>query len=282
MKVTNLSGLPAPLVDAVTNDPYTKGDSDFSVTELLSPPRISVLRKKHEEEIVEDASDRIWSLMGQVVHGILERADVGGVSERRLSIKVGTTIVSGQVDRYLDGLLQDYKVTTIWKFKNNQVPREFEEQLNCYAEILRQNGYPVNKLEIVGILRDFSKMEAKRYPDSPQKQVLVLNVPLWHEDKAKAFLKGRVKAHLDARNALPECTEHERWTKPTVYAVMKAGRKTAVKLHDTLQFAQNHAASEPGLSVTTRQGESIRCGNYCSVSQFCTQYQNNLKQELAS
>ena len=30
MKITNELGLPEPLVDAVKNDGYTKGDADFS------------------------------------------------------------------------------------------------------------------------------------------------------------------------------------------------------------------------------------------------------------
>ena len=37
MKITNELGLPEPLVDAVRNDGYTKGNADFSVTGLISP-----------------------------------------------------------------------------------------------------------------------------------------------------------------------------------------------------------------------------------------------------
>jgi len=61
MKLTNNLRLPDPMVRAVGNDSYTKGDADISVTELLTPPQLRALRIKHHDEIVEDVSDRIWS-----------------------------------------------------------------------------------------------------------------------------------------------------------------------------------------------------------------------------
>jgi hypothetical protein len=70
--LTNRLGLPQAVVDAVANDPYTRGDSDISVTQLIQPPYQRKLRQ--EVEIVEDASDKIWSMVGQIGHGILERA----------------------------------------------------------------------------------------------------------------------------------------------------------------------------------------------------------------
>ena len=283
MKLTNEMNLPQPLVSAVENDPYTNGGADISVTALLNPPRQKVLERIHSDEITEDASDRIWSLMGQVVHGILERANTESVAERRLYTEVLGWKVSGGMDAYYEhGLVQDYKVTTAYKFKNNSVPEQFEQQLNLYAHILRSNGHKVTKLEVVGILRDWSVMEAKRDPNFPKKQVVVLEVPLWPEEKARAFLYGRVKLHQEALRVLPLCSDEDRWGKPRVYAVMKPGRKTAVKLHDSEQFAKNHAASEEGLYVVERPQSFIRCENYCRVANFCSQYKETLTKSNAS
>src|SRR6185312_4199648 len=181
MKLTNNLSLPKPIVDAVRNDSYDspKDAKSISVTTLLKPARIVALERKHADEIEEDVSDRIFSLCGQVVHGILERADKTGIAERRLSIEVEGWKVSGQMDRYLDGLLQDYKFVTAYKFKDAGVPEEYEQQLNVYAEILRQNGHTVTRMQIVGILRDWSKMEARRDPAYPQTQIVIRDVPLW-------------------------------------------------------------------------------------------------------
>jgi hypothetical protein len=237
------------------------------------------LEKQHAEQLEEDASERIWSLMGQVVHGILERANRTGVAERRLTIQVEGWTVSGAMDRYIDGTLQDYKTVTAYKFKDGGVPIEYEQQLNIYSEILRQHGQPVHRAEIVGILRDWSKLEAKRDANYPQSQVIVREVPLWPRAKAQAFIRERVILHQQARISLPRCTPEERWERPTKYAVMKAGAVRAVKLHDNEQDALEHATQNKSYSVEVRPGETIRCDNYCSVSKFCSQYQEEQKHE---
>lgn len=282
MKLSNSQNLPQPLYDAVKNDPYSNGGADISVTSLLKPPRQRALEIKHSDQITEDAADRIWSLMGQIVHGILERASVDPVAERRLTVKCLGWTVSGGMDAYYDhGLVQDYKVVTSYRFKGPAVHPEYEQQLNLYAHILRENGFKVSKLEIVGILRDWSTLEAKRDPNYPQKQVVIKPVPLWEPEKAKAFLEARVKAHQDALKAPPACSDDERWSRSKVWAVMKPGRKTAVKLHDSVNFAFNHISTpeaiKEGLYIIERPVERIRCQSYCRVAQFCTQYQEELK-----
>ncbi len=52
---------------ALSHDGYTPGAKpfDISVTSLIGPPKIFQLRKRHSEEITEDASDRVWTLLGQ-------------------------------------------------------------------------------------------------------------------------------------------------------------------------------------------------------------------------
>lgn len=278
MKLTNHLNLPQPIVDAVANDSYDgpRDANSISVTTLLKPVRIVALERKHAHELEEDASDRIFSLCGQVVHGILERADKTGIAERRLSIEVEGWKVSGQMDRYLDGLLQDYKFVTSYKFKDAGVPEEYEQQLNVYAEILRLNGHPVTKMQIVGILRDWSKMEARRDPAYPQTHIVVRDVPLWAPEKRYQFIRERVILHKKAQASLPNCSDSDVWAKPNIWAVMKRGKERAVKLYGSEAEARTHAGEDASLSVEFRPGQRVRCENYCAVSQFCTQYQQTL------
>ena len=56
----------------------------LSVTRLIGPPQIRILERLHQDELTEDASDRIWALVGQIGHGILERAETSAITERRL------------------------------------------------------------------------------------------------------------------------------------------------------------------------------------------------------
>ena len=87
MKYTNLSNLPKAIERAVENDPY-ESNADISTTRLIAPPRIRVLQKRNWDLITEDVSDRIFSLLGQSVHHVIERAKTRQeISEKRLFYK---------------------------------------------------------------------------------------------------------------------------------------------------------------------------------------------------
>ena len=46
MKVTNRLGLPQPIVEVLSRDNYSKGDADFSVTELIDSQRQKALTNR--------------------------------------------------------------------------------------------------------------------------------------------------------------------------------------------------------------------------------------------
>lgn len=280
MKVTNTTGLPQAIVDAVKNDSYSRGSADISVTELIGPPRKAALEHKHWDEMTEDASSRIWALMGQSIHTILERANRAGIAERRLSIDVEGWVLSGGMDLYdEDGILVDYKTCSAWSCKGG-VKDEWEKQLNVYAEILRRYDYPVTGLKIVAILRDWSKLEAARDAEYPQSQVVSFQVELWQGERAKNYVRERVILHKQARVSLPQCSDAERWAKPDTWAVMKHGAARAVRVFESRTEAETYAERNKDYVVVARQGESTRCRFYCSVAQFCSQHQDSLRLSL--
>jgi hypothetical protein len=283
LKLTNRFNLPQPIVDAVLNDGYSKGGADYSVTELLSPPRQATLKRQHESTLEEDASERIWSLLGQSIHTILERANKTGIAERRLTIEIEGKTISGGMDLVCAArTLSDYKVTTAYKFKGGKAPLDFEQQLNSYAAILRANGESIEKLQIVGILRDWSKLEAARDADYPQSQVVIIEVPMWPADQAIGFLRDRLILHMQAQVTLPLCTMEERWAKPDVWAVKKKGAARATKLHQSEREAKAHAALDSSLEIEYRRGENTRCQHYCSVARYCNQFQSFQDADRAS
>ena len=99
-------------------------------------------------------------------------------------------------------------------------------------------------------------------------------VPLWPLQKKIAYLVERVALHQQAQlGNLVDCTPEERWERPTVYAVCKKGNKTATRLYESRELADKHVASQPGLEVRVRIGESPRCAQYCSALPFCAQGQ---------
>jgi len=275
--MTNRANLPDAIVTAVVNDSYNKGDAQISVTGLLKPPRMSTLEEQHGHEITEDVSERIWSLLGQAVHMILERANRTAIAERRLSMEIEGWKISGAMDVYEEkGILSDFKITSVYKLLQGDLD-EWASQLNLYSVLLRHHGHHVSKLQIIAILRDWSKLEAARNPDYPQAQVVNIPLPLWEPEKSLAFMRERVILHQQARVTLPECSAKERWAKPDVWAVMKVGRKSAVKLCSTDREALELATTDKKYYVAHRPGLSIRCSAYCSIFKFCLQGQQLIK-----
>lgn len=280
MKLTNKYNLPLPLVEAIANDTYNapRRPRSISVTTLFKPPKIVALERKHHEELEVDAIDSIWSLIGQSVHTILERANKSDIVEKRFGVEHNGWYINGQLDSFTlhDGLLRDWKTTSAWVVVRSSKEDDWAHQLNVYAWLLRKAGLQPKALEVVAIIRDWSKREAARNPDYPQKQVEVISLPLWDDARVEAFINARLALHEAAETALPDCTDEERWCKPAKYAVMKDGRKSAVKLCDSEHEAKEfiRVSGKPGekLRVDLRRAEAVRCASYCSVSAFCPQW----------
>ena len=282
MKLTNKHNLPEPFVLAVKGGTYDNGGSWRTVTELIGPPKISYLKRKHDEELEEDVIDRVYTLQGEIAHGIVERATKemskeGWVSEQRLFAEIQGKKISGAYDLYnpKTGELIDVKNSTAWKAKKGEAPKEWEEQTNILAELLRRHGFPVSKISIVLVIRDFSKPEAARSPDYPQAPVVYLSVNLWEPSRAGAFLEERVRLHIEAETKEAECSPEDRWAKPTIWAVKKKGGSRAVTggLFAVEEKAREHLASlGAGYEIEYRPGENVRCNLYCPVAKFCAQY----------
>jgi hypothetical protein len=287
MRITNKYNLPLSLVQAVSNDPYTKGDADISVTSLWKSPRIVVLEKEHEEKLERDVVDSLWSLLGRGVHDVLCRSDSDTMTEIRMSFEMEGWKISGQFDRYIPEQcrLQDYKVTSAWSLVYDSRNEDWENQLNTYAYMLHQNGYEVNNLEIIAVLRDWSQTEALRNQNYPSAPVVAVPVNLWWKTEAEERIKAQVLRQQAALKEIPLCTEKDQWARPGKFAVMKSGRKSAVKLYDSHAEALVHLSEDkdPKLSIVERKGVKTRCEQYCSVKNFCDQYRmesNNATDDL--
>lgn len=283
MELTNNLGYPEALVQAVQADTYSRGNSDYSVTQLLKPPRVVALEALHSGELIDDVSDRIWSLYGQVVHTILERANIADLSEKRFFAEIGGKIVSAQVDTLalVRKILTDWKFTTVWKFlPGKPVEPDWVAQLNMQLEILRRNDLDAERLQIVGLLRDWSKSQAGRESTYPQKGVVTQPIDMWPRDRTVAFMEERISLHEAAKAALrdedlPLCTPTERWAKQDIWAVMKGQKAIRMGLcFNEIRAKELHAAN-PGTRIEFRPGQSPRCESYCACAPYCTQYQRS-------
>jgi hypothetical protein len=285
MRITNDLNLPRPIVDAIKNDPYVPGDSDISVTQLIAPARQQALLKANGDELVRDASDMVWALMGHAIHAILEQSgvkyDANAIVERRFYAEFDGTKVGGQIDYYEDRTLTDYKMMSVWEVIYGLSP-EKTAQLNILRLLMSRNDIPVEAINIVAIFRDWSKSKARYDKQFPKQQVQVIPVDLWPLERTAEYVRDRLKAHAEARaGALPDCTPEERWAKPDQYAIMKDGRKSALRLLPTHDDAMGWAGDKGfttgghlhgGYEIVLRPGENVRCQDYCDAAPFCNQW----------
>lgn len=293
MIYTNNFNLPSPIVRAIVRDGYSKGASDFSVSEIIDSPRVKALQIEHENEIVEDVSDRVFSLFGRAVHQILEwGAEDHQEAEERVFMAVDVDGVQVKVSGAMDlqdpegdgsVVIRDWKVTTVYAFMAEKAA--WVNQLNCYAHMVRKvKGVEVNGLQIGAILRDFSKSKSKRQSDYPPAAIQTLDLPLWNSEEAEAYFMERVRLHVKARDMVlaghepPHCTDEERWSDPPVFAVLKNSNVRATAIFPTeleaKVFISEQAKVNPKgeFRIEPRNTEPKRCADWCAVSQWCSQY----------
>lgn len=279
-KVTNKLGLPEAFVRAVQNDPYDPDDggqkSDYTITGLLKPARMAQLAKT--AEVTEDASERLYSLQGQLIHGMLERSKEeleaeGFVVEKRFYktylVNGQPFIVSAKVDVFdpVQGRLSDYKYTSVSSAKHG-LKDEHYWQINFQVELLREAGFQVEKADATILMRDWSAERTfEGYPTSP---CMLHHVSLASSADIDAFIVERIMAHESAKEVLPTCTAEERWNRPT-FAVMKDEKAIkATRVFDTKIEAMSFVKEKSGILVE-RPGKSIRCLRYCPVRFVCEQ-----------
>lgn len=288
MILTNKFGLPDTIVNVLKRPHYSKGDSHISVTELLSPPQIVQLRAKHDAEIEQDASEMVWSLFGTAVHNVLEHGkDDHHIVEERIFTDVDGWRISGQIDLqeiYEDGIaIKDYKVTSAWAVQAEKA--EWHNQLNIYAWLVEKaKGVEVKSLQIVAIVRDWSRREAVTKEGYPQAPIATIDIPIWPFQQREDLVLSRLNHHSEASlsvqigHELPECTAEDMWEKKTSYAVIKIGGKRAKRVFENKQEAISFMSTLKDHEVETRAGGRVRCENFCQVASFCSQWAAYKKQ----
>jgi hypothetical protein len=298
MILTNVTGLPQSIVNLASyawyDDPQ---DSDITITRLIKPPRIVNLYKRHKHEIKVDVQELAWSILGSAIHVMLERcAGLEGeevIVEQRMRTVINGWKVSGKPDAYYPGnkKVDDYKVTSVYSFQSDKP--EWEAQLNLNAMLHRLKRQEVESINIVAVLRDFSRKKAEVDHKYPQHGVYIQGYPVWSLDDQKKLALERVLLHQEASelpdDELPLCTPEERWYRGGGWAVYKKGNKKADRLLDTYDEAKQYIEDNPpppakvskktGKELTPakhyeepreRKGENIRCLHYCEARQFCS------------
>lgn len=308
MKITNKYDYPKALVNIanLNNEPHNESNS-FSATTLLKGVKEIVLETRHFDEIEMDVSDMTWTIFGTAVHSLAEKetSEEDGTSEMKVSYtlskkeleKMGfqdvpyKVKITGRCDLYNEHtmLLQDYKTATTWKFIYNDFD-DWTRQGLIYTWLLRKNGKVVSKVRFNALLKDWSqgdyersRMKGDYYPAHPITDFVFYPLESALESiehfifrKIKSILSVLIKNIPD--DDIEPCDKEERWESPTKYAVMKNGRKTAVKLFENKEEAEELIKTdEKALFLETRIGVPKKCISYCIAHDYCSFYKNYKK-----
>jgi hypothetical protein len=171
-----------------------------------------------------------------------------------------------------------------------QEKQDWHNQLNSYAYLVEAaKKLPVVKLQIVAIVRDWSRRDAATREGYPKAPIVVIDIPLWSFADREAYVRSRISLHGDALfemetdGEMPECTPEECWEKPTMYALKKDGNVRAKSVHETreaadaaLAAATEKAKKGEKFLIEVREGDRTRCSGFCQVAGMCSQYQKYL------
>jgi hypothetical protein len=144
-------------------------------------------------------------------------------------------------------------------------------------------------LQIVAIVRDWSRREAQNKADYPKAPIVVIDIPLWSFEHREAYVRDRISLHGDALfemetdGEMPECTPEEMWERPTTYALKKDGNVRAKSVHETREAADKALADATEKAkkgekflIEVREGDRTRCSSFCQVAGMCSQYKKYL------
>lgn len=312
---TNNYFLPEAFARAVRNDTYVNR-GDISITGLIDSPRVRLLKRVYEYE--EDVADSVWSVFGTAVHAIIERGSedhFDAICEIAMSMQIGPWKVTGTSDLYekSDKSVNDWKVTSIWKIKDGiKNTDSWVKQLNCYAAMLQSSTcekiidgkstydiFPVEKLNIIAILKDWKRREAAYNPNYPQTPVVKISLPLYSKESMIKYMNERVNLHLSEEQkfypkdfpheynekSLIICSDEERWSQPPTWKMKTKTSKKSLKnflvgnANDeqlAMEYYKNKLVKIPDLKIEKLPRIDMRCSKFCPVNIHC-QYWNMVK-----
>ena len=239
MKVTNRLHLPEAFVKAVSVERHNKAGC-YSATTLNKGTKEIILQERHWDEFTVDASDSVWATFGTAVHAIMEKYEDGNFHEEAFDIAVSKSRVTGVVDSYdmERGIINDWKTASVYKIMKGDFSDWYKQGMT-YAWLLKQNGLDVHKCRFIALLKDHSMTKAETDRTYPQAPVFIYEFEVTPEELAQtgeritAKVKAIEAAEKQGDDDIEPCTPEERWADGDKWAVMKNGRKTAIRVFDT-------------------------------------------------
>lgn len=311
-KLTNNKGIPLPLavwlgLDTYDHDPRP---NTISVSTLLKSTRRIILSRRLNSSMgsTVDVADLLASRLGTSIHDSIENSWTGHYKEvlvalgyplakieairinplvnepdkvniyfeKRSERVLGNWIVVGKFDLCFNGVICDFKSTTVPRYIEGTNKADYIKQLSYYrwlntTLVVKDAGI------IFYIFKDFSPLLAgkKGYPPLALHHV---NYPLIPVKEVEGSITNKLR-ELDhymysPEPDLPLCSPTELWQKPPKYKYYSPTAKVkASAVFDDLHSATRHMHTKGKGKGRVEEVPStpVAC-KYCDVRNGCSQY----------
>lgn len=308
MNLTNLTGLPQPIVDvarSVINSHPRMNSNEYSVTELLKGTKEIILNRRHHDELAIDVQQAFSLWDGAAIHKLLESVTSDNyLAEQRFTLDLGKWgkslegyTLSGSPDLYdkETATLYDYKTTKVASYDQHSTLEDesWLYQTLVYTQMLRNAGYKVEHIIIVAMMKDHSAVKAETTSGYPKYPIQIIDYShlCWNGEfdaQMKGYYVNKVQEVLNMRDlsddCVPPCTPSERFENED-WAIMKKGQKKAVRAGFTSESEASLVLEtfddQKNLSVVHRAGDPKKCRLYCSCAPFCNFYKQHMTERLS-
>jgi hypothetical protein len=319
VRITNTSDVSLPLAVWLIDDEYDyiKTDNPYiSVTTLMKPIRQILLPERIPvEQRQSDVVDYIARAMGSSMHTSIERAwtknyrrslallgypegminrvminpsdeeldahpdPIPVYLEQRVLKEFNGWTIGGKFDMVAEGLVQDFKSTSVWSWVHGTRDEDHVVQGSLY-KWLNPDKITGDFIRINYIFTDWTKMMLANTPNYPPRKVMHKDIRLWSVEDTEKWVAAKLNQINKHKNSLekdiPHCTDEELWRSDPVFKYYSDPTKASdpkaksTKNFPTRREADQYKAEKGKGIVVEKPGEVKACG-YCSGYDACTQ-----------
>lgn len=278
MRLTNRLNYPPAYIEAANHHIYQPKPDRIGVTALITSPQTRRLVIEKWDDLVLDIEDFFTPMVGISFHNYLEKnCPEGYTAEQKWEYLINGLTLVGKAD-IVDGGIEDYKLMSGWSWTFSK-DEDWAEQLNCLNWLRFKNGGEHQKdiakyLRVHAFIKDWSKYQAERSSNYPQKRYFCIEIPIWPIEKTERFINRRIALHKDKNY---QCSDEDKWIKIEKFAVMQHGRKSALRLLDTFADAEKYILDN-GITqkyttnkiyIEQRKSEPKKCLDFCTARSVC-------------
>lgn len=314
MNITNKHGIPLSLAVWLMKDDYDYDPTAISATSLLRPIRQAILSSRMpRQQITMDLSDLIASRMGtslhagvedawkskpEVLQAILQQLQIPEKVAKRVIINptddelekgclpiymeqrryatVNGQKISGKYDFLCDGVLEDFKSTSVYSYLLGDKTEKFRQQGSIYR-FIDPKRITEDYMRVSYIFTDWQRSQVNVQANYPSSRIKAVEIPLMPIPETKDFIADKLNQFNKFKNvpeeSLPRCTDAELWRKPSVFKYYSNPAKTdrSTKNFTNAIDAYAYKSSKGGKGIVIEvKGKVVAC-QYCRGAAICSQ-----------